>query len=67
MEAYKKECTRLRDSISPARDRAGLTEAIQDTNISDVEQERHRLMTKNLSSDIQNIIDANEKMYSTIE
>ena len=53
--------------MSPARDRAGLTEAIQDTNISDVEQERHRLMTKNLSSDIQNIIDANEKMYSTIE
>ena len=52
LDAYKKECARLRDSITPTRDRAGLTEAIQETNISDVEQEKHRLITKNLSSDI---------------
>ena len=58
LDAYKRECTRLKESLSPKRDGFFIT----DETASYKELAQHREATKNLTSDIKSIVDANEWM-----
>ena len=57
LNAYKQECARLRDQVSPQRDkrervRSTSNEFTQDVTANSIDLAKHKFVAKNLSSDI---------------